>query len=140
MEETKITSRIHARLCLEGVYHVLDESTNYCSDFRPTAEELRRPKIGVLELGILEAKELAPMKTKDEVGTTDAYCVAKYGEKWVRTRTIMSSTEPKWNEQYSWEVFELCTVITVGTVSMEEISLGAKRLENWEGKDSSFYP
>nr|POF21378.1 protein quirky [Quercus suber] len=114
VEETKITSRIHARFCLEGGYHVLDESTNYCSDFRPAADELRRPKIGVLELGILEAKELAPMKTKDEVGTTDAYCVAKYGEKWVRTRTIMSSTEPKWNEQYSWEVFDPCTVITIG--------------------------
>ncbi|KAK7859325.1 ft-interacting protein 1 [Quercus suber] len=80
-EETKFASRILVCICLEGGYHVLDESTKYCSDFRPTAEELRRPKIGVLELGILEAKELAPMKTKDEVGTTDAYCVAKYGDK-----------------------------------------------------------
>jgi len=94
---------------LEGGYHVLDESTKYCSDFRPTAEELRRP-----EIGILEAKELAPMKTKDEVGTTDAYCVAKYGEKWKRTRTISNSFGPKWNEQYSWEVFDPCTVITIG--------------------------
>ena len=112
-EETKFASRILVRICLEGGYPVLDESTK-CSDFRPTAEELRRPKIGVLELGILKAKELAPMKTKDAVGTTDAYCVTKYGEKWVRTRTITSSTEPKWSEQYSWEVFDLCTVITIG--------------------------
>ena len=111
-EETKFASSIYVRICLEAGYHVLEESTKYCSDFRPTAKELRRPRIGVLELGILGAGELAPMKTKDGVGTTDAYCVAKYGEKWVRTRTIINSFGPKWNEQYSWEVFDPCTVIT----------------------------
>ena len=113
-EETKFASSIYVRICLEAGYHVLEESTKYCSDFRPTAKELRRPRIGVLELGILGAGELAPMKTKDGVGTTDAYCVAKYGEKWVRTRTIINSFGPKWNEQYSWEVFDPCTVITIG--------------------------
>ena len=82
-EETKFASSIFVRICMEGGYHVLDKSTKYCSDFRPTAEELRRPRIGVLELGILGAGELAPMKTKDGVGKTDAYCVAKYGDKWV---------------------------------------------------------
>ena len=113
-EETKFASSIYVRISLEAGYHVLEESTKYCSDFRPTAKELRRPRIGVLELGILGAGELAPMKTKDGVGTTDAYCVAKYGEKWVRTRTIINSFGPKWNEQYSWEVFDPCTVITIG--------------------------
>ena len=82
-EETKFASSIFVRICMEGGYHVLDKSTKYCSDFRPTAEELRRPRIGVLELGILGAGELAPMKTKDGVGKTDAYYVAKYGDKWV---------------------------------------------------------
>ncbi|KAL3609132.1 hypothetical protein D5086_000152 [Populus alba] len=53
-------------------------------------------------------------KTKDGRGTTDAYCVAKYGQKWVRTRTIVDSFTPRWNEQYTWEVFDPCTVITVG--------------------------
>ncbi|KAL0389379.1 UNVERIFIED_CONTAM: FT-interacting protein 3 [Sesamum calycinum] len=54
------------------------------------------------------------MKSKDGRGTTDAYCVAKYGPKWVRTRTIIDSVSPKWNEQYTWEVFDPCTVITLG--------------------------
>ncbi|KAF2289450.1 hypothetical protein GH714_036299 [Hevea brasiliensis] len=113
-KEIKFASRIHMRICLEGGYHVLDESTDYSSDLRPTAKELWKPSIGVLELGILNAQGLMPMKTKNSRGTTDAYCVAKYGQKWVRTRTIIDSLMPKWNEQYTWEVFDPCTVITIG--------------------------
>ncbi|KAG6638341.1 hypothetical protein CIPAW_10G028300 [Carya illinoinensis] len=113
-KETKFSSRIHMRICLEGGYHVLDESTHYSSDLRPTAKQLWKPSIGVLELGILNAQGLMPMKTKDGRGTTDAYCIAKYGQKWVRTRTIIDSFTPKWNEQYTWEVFDPCTVITIG--------------------------
>ncbi|XP_022766762.1 FT-interacting protein 1-like [Durio zibethinus] len=113
-KETKFSSRIHMRICLEGGYHVLDESTHYSSDLRPTAKQLWKASIGVLELGILNAHGLMPMKTKDGRGTTDAYCVAKYGQKWVRTRTIIDSFAPKWNEQYTWEVFDPCTVITIG--------------------------
>ncbi|GJW11972.1 FT-interacting protein 1-like protein [Tanacetum coccineum] len=63
---------------------------------------------------ILSAHRLSPMKTKDGRETTDAYCVAKYGTKWVRTRTIIDSLMPKWNEQYTWDVYDLCTVITIG--------------------------
>eukprot|EP00268_Persea_americana_P030067 TRINITY_DN2910_c0_g1_i3.p1 TRINITY_DN2910_c0_g1~~TRINITY_DN2910_c0_g1_i3.p1 ORF type:complete len:775 (-),score=124.91 TRINITY_DN2910_c0_g1_i3:313-2637(-) len=113
-KEVKFSSRIHLRICLDGGYHVLDESTHYSSDLRPTAKQLWKPSIGVLELGILSAQGLSPMKTKDGRGTTDAYCVAKYGQKWVRTRTIIDSSTPKWNEQYTWEVFDPCTVITIG--------------------------
>ncbi|KAJ1409901.1 Phosphoribosyltransferase C-terminal [Sesbania bispinosa] len=113
-KETKFASRIHMRICLEGGYHVLDESTHYSSDLRPTAKQLWKSGIGVLELGILNAQGLMPMKTKDGRGTTDAYCVAKYGQKWVRTRTIIDSFMPRWNEQYTWEVFDPCTVITIG--------------------------
>ncbi|KAK8279989.1 hypothetical protein V6Z12_D09G146700 [Gossypium hirsutum] len=113
-KETKFASRIHMRICLEGGYHVLDESTHYSSDLRPTAKQLWKSSIGVLELGILNAHGLMPMKNKDGRGTTDAYCVAKYGQKWVRTRTIIDSFAPKWNEQYTWEVFDPCTVITIG--------------------------
>ncbi|KAH7684325.1 Peroxin domain-containing protein [Dioscorea alata] len=113
-KEVKFSSRIHLRICLDGGYHVLDESTHYSSDLRPTAKQLWKPSIGVLELGILTAQGLLPMKTKDGRGTTDAYCVAKYGQKWVRTRTIIDSFAPKWNEQYTWEVYDPCTVITVG--------------------------
>ncbi|XP_022737438.1 protein QUIRKY-like [Durio zibethinus] len=107
--------RIHLRLCLEGCYHVLDEAAHVCSDFRPTAKQLWKPAIGILELGILGARGLLPMKTKGGVkGSTDAYCVAKYGKKWVRTRTVMDSFDPRWNEQYTWQVYDPCTVLTVG--------------------------
>ncbi|KAK7278846.1 hypothetical protein RJT34_23884 [Clitoria ternatea] len=112
--EQKFSSRIHLRVCLEGAYHVLDESTMYISDTRPTARQLWKQPIGILEVGILSAQGLQPMKTNNGKGSTDAYCVAKYGQKWVRTRTITESFNPKWNEQYTWEVYDPCTVITFG--------------------------
>ncbi|XAR60423.1 hypothetical protein NMG60_11033792 [Bertholletia excelsa] len=113
-KEIKFASKIHLRICLEGGYHVLDEATHYSSDLRPTARPLWRSSIGLLELGIISATGLSPMRTIDGRGTTDAFCVAKYGQKWVRTRTIIDCGTPKWNEQYSWEVFDPCTVITIG--------------------------
>ncbi|KAK8262441.1 hypothetical protein V6Z12_D13G258600 [Gossypium hirsutum] len=124
-KEIKFASRIHLRICLEGGYHVLDESTHYSSDLRPTAKQLWRPSIGILELGILSAHGLMPMKTKDGRGTTDAYCVAKYGQKWIRTRTIVDNFMPRWNEQYTWEVFDTCTVITVGVFDNGHVHGGA---------------
>ncbi|GAA0143507.1 hypothetical protein Leryth_006209 [Lithospermum erythrorhizon] len=113
-KETRFASKIHLRICLDGGYHVLDEAAHYSSDFRPTSKQLWKSSIGLLELGILSATGLSAMKkTKDDRGTTDAFCVAKYGPKWVRTRTIIDSMSPKWNEQYTWEVFDPCTVITI---------------------------
>ncbi|KAH0780559.1 hypothetical protein KY290_000157 [Solanum tuberosum] len=113
-KETKFASKIHMRLSLDGGYHVLDESIHYSSDFKPTSKLLWKSSIGLLELGIISATGLSAMKSKDGRGTTDAYCVAKYGPKWVRTRTIIDSLSPQWNEQYTWEVHDPCTVITVG--------------------------
>ncbi|XP_071931640.1 FT-interacting protein 3-like [Coffea arabica] len=110
----KLNSKVHLRISLDGGYHVLDELTNYSSDLRASAKQLWKPAIGLLELGILSAQGLSSTKTKDGHGTTDAYCVAKYGQKWIRTRTILNSLNPKWNEQYTWEVFDPCTVITIG--------------------------
>ncbi|CAG7867601.1 unnamed protein product [Brassica rapa] len=109
-------SRIHLRLSLDGGYHVLDEATMYTSDVRPTAKELWKPHVGLLEIGILGATGLMPMKVRDGKGsgTADSYCVAKYGPKWVRTRTVVDSLCPKWNEQYTWEVNDPCTVVTIG--------------------------
>ncbi|KAE9602169.1 putative C2 domain, phosphoribosyltransferase [Lupinus albus] len=107
--------RVHLRLCLEGGYHVLDEAAHVCSDFRPTAKQLWKPAVGILELGILGARGLLPMKSKSGgKGSTDAYCVAKYGKKWVRTRTVTDSFDPRWNEQYTWQVYDPCTVLTIG--------------------------
>ncbi|XP_006366512.1 protein QUIRKY-like [Solanum tuberosum] len=111
---SKLNSKVHLRLSFDGGYHVLDELTHYSSDLKATSKELWKPSIGVLELGILNAQGLSPMKNRDGRGITDPYCVAKYGQKWIRTRTIINSFNPNWNEQYTWEVFDPCTVITIG--------------------------
>lgn len=124
-KELKFSSRVHLRVCLEGGYHVLDESTMYISDQRPTARQLWKAPIGILEVGILSAKGLLPMKMKDNRGCTDAYCVAKYGHKWVRTRTILDNFNPKWNEQYTWEVYDPCTVVTLGV--FDNCHLGSEK-------------
>ncbi|CAI9100791.1 OLC1v1037964C1 [Oldenlandia corymbosa var. corymbosa] len=130
--ELKFSTRIHIRACLEGGYHVLDESTMYISDQRPTARQLWKQPIGILEVGILSAQGLQKMKTREGRGTTDAYCVAKYGQKWVRTRTVLESFSPKWNEQYTWEVYDPCTVITLGV--FDNCHLGGD--EKPTGRDS----
>jgi len=109
----KFSSRIHVRICLDGGYHVLDECIHYSTDLRPTAKQLWKPAIGLLELGILNAAGIHPMKTREGKGTCDTYCVAKYGHKWVRTRTIIDSLSPKYNEQYTWEVYDPATVLIV---------------------------
>lgn len=121
LKREKFSSRIHLRVCLDGGYHVLDESTHYSSDLRPTAKQLWRPSIGILELGILNASGLHPMKTRDGRGTSDTYCVAKYGQKWVRTRTLVDNLNPKYNEQYTWEVFDPATVLTVGVFDNSQL-------------------
>ncbi|KAL2326946.1 hypothetical protein Fmac_020373 [Flemingia macrophylla] len=87
---------------------------NLESDTRPTARKLWKQPIGILEVGILSAQGLHSMKTINGKGSINAYCVAKYGQKWVRTRTIIESFNPKWNEQYTWEMYDPCTVITFG--------------------------
>ncbi|KAJ4824893.1 FT-interacting protein 3 [Turnera subulata] len=120
-KKDKFSSRIHVRAALDGGYHVLDESTHYSSDLRPTAKQLWKPSIGVLELGILNAEGLHPMKTREGKGTSDTYCVAKYGHKWVRTRTIINSLSPKYNEQYTWEVYDPATVLTVGVFDNNQL-------------------
>ncbi|XP_028800211.1 FT-interacting protein 7 isoform X1 [Neltuma alba] len=120
-KKEKFSSKIHLRMCLEAGYHVLDESTHFSSDLQPSSKHLRKQCIGILELGILSAKNLLPMKGKDG-RTTDAYCVAKYGNKWIRTRTLLDTLFPRWNEQYTWEVYDPCTVITIGVFDNNHIN------------------
>ncbi|KAK4493181.1 hypothetical protein RD792_017955 [Penstemon davidsonii] len=123
----KFASRVHLRICLDGGYHVLDESTHYSSDLRPAAKQLWKPPIGILELGILNADALTPMKTRNNRGTSDTFCVAKYGQKWIRTRTIIDSLNPKYNEQYTWEVFDPATVLTIGVFDNGQIGPNGNR-------------
>ncbi|KAG4958230.1 hypothetical protein JHK82_034944 [Glycine max] len=106
--------RVHLRLCFDGGYHVMDEAAHVCSDYRPTARQLWKPPVGTVELGIIGCKNLLPMKTVNGKSSMDAYCVAKYGSKWVRTRTVSDNMEPKWNEQYTWKVYDPSTVLTIG--------------------------
>ncbi|CAO2835651.1 unnamed protein product [Amaranthus hypochondriacus] len=113
-KKVKFASKLHARITLDGGYHVLNESTYYSSDLRPSLKQLWKSTVGVLELGILNAEGLHPMKTRDGRGTADTFCVAKYCQKWVRTRTIIDSLSPKYNEQYTWEVYDPATVLTIG--------------------------
>ncbi|KAJ4971303.1 hypothetical protein NE237_004402 [Protea cynaroides] len=113
-EKKAYKGRIQLRLCFDGGYHVMDEAAHVCSDFRPTARQLWKPHVGTVELGIIGCKDLLPMKTINGKGYTDAYSVAKYGQKWVRTRTVADSLDPKWNEQYTWNVYDPCTVLTIG--------------------------
>ncbi|CAN1168987.1 FT-interacting protein 1 [Linum perenne] len=134
-KEMKFASRIHLRVCLEGGYHVMDESTMYISDQRPTARQLwKQQPVGILELGVLGAQGILPMKMKDGRGSTDSYCVAKYGQKWIRTRTIIDSFNPKWNEQYTWEVHDPCTVITLGVFDNCHLSKSASVRDSRIGK------
>ncbi|KAJ0110863.1 hypothetical protein Patl1_01665 [Pistacia atlantica] len=132
---TGFGSRIHLSVSLDGGYHVLDETTLYSSDVKPTAKQLWKPHIGVLETGILGATGLMPMKIKEgKGGSVDAYCVAKYGQKWVRTRTVVDSLSPRWNEQYTWEVYDPCTVITIGV--FDNCRLDKNMINNSGGRDS----
>ncbi|GFZ06866.1 C2 calcium/lipid-binding plant phosphoribosyltransferase family protein [Actinidia rufa] len=77
-DKDKFASRLHLRVCLDGGYHVLDESTQYSSDLRPTAKPLWKSSIGILELGILNADALHPMKTREGRGLWNYRYRAKY--------------------------------------------------------------
>ncbi|XWS32075.1 hypothetical protein CRYUN_Cryun23aG0129500 [Craigia yunnanensis] len=114
VKELKFASKLNMRISLDGGYHVFDESIHCSSDYRATFKAAWTPTIGVLELGIIGASGLVPMKSRDGHKTTDSYCVAKYGPKWVRTRTLVGSLSPKWNEQYTWEVYDPYTVLIIG--------------------------
>jgi hypothetical protein len=81
-----------------------------------------RPVIGVFHLGILNATGLPVMKLKEN--RTDAYFVAKYGSRWERTRTIVDSFTPQWNEQYSWDVHDLCIVLIIGVFYNGHVQVG----------------
>ncbi|CAN8254055.1 unnamed protein product [Cochlearia groenlandica] len=131
------TTRLLLNVCLEGGYHVLGESTYYSSDFRPSMKELRNRQqtssIGVLELGILGVEGLN-ISQDGKKETVDAYCVAKYGTKWVRTRTITNSLNLRFNEQYMWEVYEPATVITIGVFDNNQINSSNGNNNNRDGK------
>ncbi|MCO5604596.1 hypothetical protein L7F22_058764 [Adiantum nelumboides] len=129
----KFMSRIHLFICLEGGYHVLDESTQYTSDTCPSERRLWKQPVAMLELGIRGAFNLQPMKVRDNKSCTDSYCVAKYGRKWVRTRTVLDSLAPRWHEQYMWDVYDPCTVLTVGVFDNHHLGGNGSLLDKGHG-------
>ncbi|CAH2063190.1 unnamed protein product [Thlaspi arvense] len=115
----RFASRIKMKLATDQAYHVFDECSQYCSDYRAFAKGLWTGVLGKLEVGILGATGLTPVK--DSAYQRNAYVVAKYGNKWARTRTVVDNKSPKWNEQYSWDVYEKCTVLTLGVYDNQQI-------------------
>ncbi|KAL6870799.1 hypothetical protein ACP4OV_014647 [Aristida adscensionis] len=118
-------SKIQLRVYYDAAYHVLDEPAAYASDFQPSARPLRSPPIGVLELGILRATGLPSPATPPNGGrrrNADAYCVAKYGQKWIRTRTLLDTASPSWQEQFTFDVFDPCTVLTVAVFNNNQLA------------------
>ncbi|KFK34587.1 hypothetical protein AALP_AA5G165300 [Arabis alpina] len=115
-DSRQFSSKIKMKLTVDQTYHVFDEYSQYSSDYQAFAKGLWPALLGKLEIGILGATGLETVKDLGD-GTktsTDAYVVAKYGNKWAKTRTVADSFSPKWNEQYTWDVYDKCTVVTLG--------------------------
>ncbi|XP_039778112.1 FT-interacting protein 7-like [Panicum virgatum] len=114
------------RVYYDAAYHVLDELAAYASDFEPSAKPLRKAApVGVLELAVLRATGLPATKKRPNNGApaaVDAYCVAKYGQKWVRTRTLVGTASPSWQEQFTFDVFDPCTVLAVAVLDSLQLA------------------
>lgn len=52
-DTNKFLRRIHLRVCFDGEYHLLGESTHYNSDMSPSAKQIWEPPTRILKLGIL---------------------------------------------------------------------------------------
>lgn len=98
------------------------EGANYIDDTIPAADQLSdSPVVGLLEVGILGADNLEPTRRRDGRSTLHPFCLAKYGRKWARTRTIINSCNPVFNEQYTWDVYDTATVLTIGVFDNDRI-------------------
>ncbi|KAF8762175.1 hypothetical protein HU200_009722 [Digitaria exilis] len=116
--------RIRLRSLLDGGYHIGHDPQGYMDDTRPAERQLWGPPIAQVHLGILRATGLQIIGTNDTSCCRDGirksaelnpYCVAKYGDKWVRTRTISNlSSDHVFNEEYTWDVYDIATVLNVG--------------------------
>ncbi|CAA6655374.1 unnamed protein product [Spirodela intermedia] len=114
LKKNKFATRLHIIAHLDGGYHVFDEPIQFSSDLRPTARQLWKGRSGCWR------------SNHEGKGSCDAYCVAKYGNKWVRTRTVPNSLQPMFNEQYTWEVYEPATVLTVAVFDNSQVQVDEK--------------
>lgn len=129
-----VVGKLSMKVTLDGGYHMFDDDPQYTTDLNPTNSLFWKRKIGIFEMGILNATGLPAMKPH---GRTDAYCVAKYGSKWVRSRTVVNSLSPKWNEQYFWDVYDPATFITISVFDncqLHEENIAAGAMDTRIGK------
>uniref|UniRef100_A0A0E0FAB7 C2 domain-containing protein n=1 Tax=Oryza meridionalis TaxID=40149 RepID=A0A0E0FAB7_9ORYZ len=104
--------RIYLQNILEGGYHIASGSEGYKDDTRPADRKLWNLPIGRVQLGILRATDLP---RRMDGSSVNPYCIAKYGDKWVRTRTVIDGTGLHvFNERRTWSVYDIATVLTVG--------------------------
>uniref|UniRef100_M8B6M6 C2 domain-containing protein n=1 Tax=Aegilops tauschii TaxID=37682 RepID=M8B6M6_AEGTA len=101
---SKWFSLSHVMLGDEAAVDVTASTTLACSKIQ--LRKLRKSAIGILKVQVLGARGLAS-------GVENPYVVAKHGKKWVRTRTLLNTTAPQWNEHHTWDVFDVSTVITI---------------------------
>lgn len=69
------------------------------------------PKVGKLKLGLLQAHNLTAVHWS---GTPSVYAIVKYEKNWARMRTILSTTDPVWNEELEFDVHDPSSVLTIG--------------------------
>ncbi|TVU40152.1 hypothetical protein EJB05_13602, partial [Eragrostis curvula] len=102
--------KICLRKLLDGRYHIGPDTECCIDDPRPADRRLWSPRIGSVDLGILR---VIGLKERDGNSPLNKYCVPKYGKKWVRTRTVIDGRDHVFNEQYTWDVYDLATVLNV---------------------------
>uniref|UniRef100_A0A0D9XXJ2 C2 domain-containing protein n=1 Tax=Leersia perrieri TaxID=77586 RepID=A0A0D9XXJ2_9ORYZ len=106
--DSSIGTRIYLQTFLDGGYNIVSGSEGYIDDTRPADKTLWSLPIGRVHLGILRITGLP------DGSTMNPYCVAKYGDMWVRSRIIVDCSEYVFNEQHTWSVYDIATVLTVG--------------------------
>ncbi|CAH9144325.1 unnamed protein product [Cuscuta epithymum] len=125
--------KLSAMMLVDKSYHVFDDVDSCTSDRLPTDRDPRQPKpvaIAVLEVAILSVTGLVPTKERNRVPTTDPYCVAKYGRKWCKTRTVIGSgATARFQEPYIWEVYDPNTVLTVGVFDNNQAAASGGKKE-----------
>ncbi|CAI5476731.1 unnamed protein product [Closterium sp. Yama58-4] len=118
---SSLTPLLSLLLALEGGHHVFTQHPRFLSSSLPATRSLYPPPIARLEIGIISAKNLQrPVASSLGSAGMDVYVVVRYGGMWARTRTVCGETSPVWREQFNWPVYDLCTVVTIEPVLLQE--------------------
>ncbi|CAH9086367.1 unnamed protein product [Cuscuta europaea] len=125
--------KLSVMMVVDKTYHVFDDLDSCTSDRLPTAYgpgETLPTAIAHLEVYVLHVTGLVLTKERNNAPTTDPYCVARYGRKWCRTRTVIGSgATAHFNEVYTWEVYDPNTVLTVGVFDNNQLVASSGKKE-----------